>query len=172
MDFQIFSSERCSLRLHQPEYPVFKTHKFRLNHVSYLTLEVKGHTYISESLKEKLSLQVVRSNTLMVETFGSTSEQIQECPLVECIVNSRHDNSSLCINTYAVPAIGAPLNGQINNCEARVHSSVRTQIGRRSKRWRRITGSCLNWLVQTTIGLCKQDWEKRWPRKSSRYLHA
>ena len=72
-------------------------------------------TYISESLKGKLSLETVRSSTLMIKTFGSTSEQIQECPLVECIVNSRHDNSALCINAYVVPTICAPLNGQIIN---------------------------------------------------------
>jgi hypothetical protein len=72
-------------------------------------------TYISESLKGKLSLEAVRSNTLIIKTFGSTSEQIQECPLVECIVNSRHDNSALCINAYVVPTICAPPNGQIIN---------------------------------------------------------
>ena len=51
----------------------------------------------------------------MIKTFGSTSEQIQECPLIECIVNSRHENSALCINAYVVPTICAPLNGQIIN---------------------------------------------------------
>ncbi len=72
-------------------------------------------SYLSETLQEKLDLRAVRSNTLMIKTFGSTSEQVQECPLVECFVSSRHDNTSLPISAYVVPTICAPLSGQMIN---------------------------------------------------------
>ena len=108
----------------QPKAVLLQTASAKISSVQDPQIQIKARimfdlgsqrTYISESLKGKLSLKTVRSDTLMIKTFGSTSEQIQECPLVECIVNSRHDNSALCINAYVVPTICAPLNGQIIN---------------------------------------------------------
>jgi hypothetical protein len=49
----------------------------------------------------------------MIKTFGSTSEQVQECSPVECFVSSRHDHTSLPISAYVVPTICTPLSGQI-----------------------------------------------------------
>jgi hypothetical protein len=100
------------------EYLIRNTHRTFRAWLYLLALSednLNAISCISESLKGKLSLEAVRSNTLMIKTFGSTSEQIQECPLIECIVNSRHENSALCINAYVVPTICAPLNGQIIN---------------------------------------------------------
>ena len=68
-------------------------------------------SYVSQRLKEALSLKPIHSETLVIKTFGSTDEMVQTCDNVQlCVQGVNGLNLYLTANT--VPVICAPLQNQ------------------------------------------------------------
>ena len=69
------------------------------------------NSYVSQRLKEALSLKPIHSETLVIKTFGSTDEMLQTCDNVQlCVQGVNGLNLYLTANT--VPVICAPLQNQ------------------------------------------------------------
>ena len=68
-------------------------------------------SYVSQRLKEALSLKPVHSGTLVIKTFGSADEMVQTCDNIQfCVQGVNGLNLYLTANT--VPVICAPLQNQ------------------------------------------------------------
>ena len=65
-------------------------------------------SYITNKLRDKLNLQKIGSENLLVKTFGSASEQFKVCGVVQVCVKGL-DDLSMYITCYTVPTICAPL---------------------------------------------------------------
>ena len=70
-------------------------------------------SFVSYRLCTVLNLQKLRSDRLIIKTFGNTSEQLQECPLVQICIQAPGNNGNFYLSAHAVPSICAPLEGQI-----------------------------------------------------------
>ena len=68
-------------------------------------------SYVSQMLKEALSLKPIHSETLVIKTFGSTDEMVQTCDNVQLCVQ-RVNGLNLYLTANTVPVICAPLQNQ------------------------------------------------------------
>ena len=70
-------------------------------------------SYISQRLRDVLKLPTVRTDQLMIKTFGSESEQLTDCDLTTiCMTSAEPDGISMYLNAYTVPFICSPISNQ------------------------------------------------------------
>ena len=69
-------------------------------------------SYVTCRLSETLQLQKIRSENLLVKTFGSSSKQFRVCDVVQVCLKGLTDNLSMYVTCYTVPTICAPLDHQ------------------------------------------------------------
>ena len=71
------------------------------------------HSYISECLKNVLNLPTVRADQLIIKTFGSQSEKLAHCDLVNVCISNIEGGLFTYLNAYTVPFICSPLSNQL-----------------------------------------------------------
>ncbi|XP_057297885.1 uncharacterized protein LOC130628870 [Hydractinia symbiolongicarpus] len=69
-------------------------------------------TYVTNELKEKLNLETIRKEKLIINTFGHSNSQSRELPVVKLYVKTADRSSTVPIEAIAVPNICAPLSNQ------------------------------------------------------------
>ena len=69
-------------------------------------------SYVSSQLKDLLNLRVIRSEKLMIKTFGAEEGKIQDCEVVQLCLQGLHNDLSVYVTAYVVPVICAPLQNQ------------------------------------------------------------
>ena len=70
-------------------------------------------SYISQRLRDVLKLPTVRTDQLMIKTFGSESEQLTDCDLTTiCMTSVEPGGISMYLNAYTVPFICSPVSNQ------------------------------------------------------------
>ena len=70
-------------------------------------------SYISEHLKNVLNLLTVRTDQLIIKTFGSQSEKLTHCDLVNVCISNIEGGLFTYLNAYTVPFICSPLSNQL-----------------------------------------------------------
>ena len=71
------------------------------------------HSYISQHLRDVLKLPTVRTDQLMIKTFGSESEQLTDCDLTTiCMTSVEPGGISMYLNAYTVPFICSAVSKQ------------------------------------------------------------
>ena len=65
-------------------------------------------SYISERLNIMLNLPTVRTDQLIIKTFGSQSEKITHCDLVNVCISNIEEGLFTYLNAYTVPFICSP----------------------------------------------------------------
>ena len=66
-------------------------------------------SYISDRLRNRLRLPTVKTEKLLIKTFGDDSEQLRECDTVQFAVKGLNDDLMLYINAHTVPLICSPI---------------------------------------------------------------
>ena len=66
-------------------------------------------SYITRRLKGALQLQKIRSENLLIKTFGSASEQFWVSDVVQVALKGRSDDLNMYVTCYTVPTICTPL---------------------------------------------------------------
>ena len=70
-------------------------------------------SYITERARNKLSLSAMRTEKLLIKTFGCENEQLKECDVVEFYVKGLGvDSSTVQMTAHVVPLICSPLKDQ------------------------------------------------------------
>ena len=69
-------------------------------------------SYISNRLRNRLRLPTVKTEKLLIKTFGDDSEQLRECDTVQLAVKGLNDDLMLYINAHTVPLICCPIQNQ------------------------------------------------------------
>ena len=69
-------------------------------------------SYMSCRLKESLNLPAIRSEKLMIKTFGNEEGQIQECEVVQLCLKGISSDLNVYLTAYAVPVICVPFRNQ------------------------------------------------------------
>ena len=69
-------------------------------------------SYVSCRLKESLNLTVIRTEKLMIKTFGSDEGQMQSCEVVQLCLKEVSTDLNFYLTAYVVPMICAPLQNQ------------------------------------------------------------
>lgn len=81
--------------------------------------EAEGNpTAATTRLRNALQLPTIKQDTLMIETFGSDTGQLQSRDLVQLCVQGLTSETCLRVNAYAVPIICSPLQNQAVNFAA------------------------------------------------------
>ena len=68
-------------------------------------------SYITNRLKDELSLPVECQETMLIKTFGSQDKKLQSCDAV-CFAVKLPDGKDMKMSAYSVPLICEPLTGQ------------------------------------------------------------
>ena len=68
-------------------------------------------SYITNRLKNELSLPVEYQESMLIKTFGSQDEKLQTCDVV-CFSVKVPDGTDMEMSAYSVPLICEPLTGQ------------------------------------------------------------
>lgn len=66
-------------------------------------------SYISSRIRNVLELPSLRSENLVIKTFGSDSDRPKQCDVVQFCVSKAGGGLNLYLNAYAVPSICSPL---------------------------------------------------------------
>jgi len=70
-------------------------------------------SYIMELARNKLSLSAIKTEKLLIKTFGCNNEQLKECDVVEFYVKGLEvDSSAVQMTAHVVPLICSPLKDQ------------------------------------------------------------
>ena len=70
-------------------------------------------TYISEKVRNRLRLKALRSEKVIIKTFGqSEASEVQRLDVVQLKIKSKCDNVFMCIEALCVPTICSPLTNQ------------------------------------------------------------
>ena len=69
-------------------------------------------SYVSCRLKESLNLPAIRSEKLMIKTFGNEDSQIQECEVVQLCLKGISSDLNVYLTAYTVPVICTRLQNQ------------------------------------------------------------
>ncbi|XP_057292161.1 uncharacterized protein LOC130614736 [Hydractinia symbiolongicarpus] len=69
-------------------------------------------TYVTIELKEKLNLETIRKEKLIINTLNHSNSQSRELPVVKLYVKTADRSSTVPIEAIAVPNICAPLSNQ------------------------------------------------------------
>ena len=73
---------------------------------------------MSSRLRQALNLPFLKKECLLIKTFGSNSEQIENCNLVQLCLQGIRDDSSVYVTDYEVPKIcSPPQNQKINSVQ-------------------------------------------------------
>ena len=75
-------------------------------------------SYISQSLKDALSLPTIRQETLEITIFGSDVGTVKTCDVTQFCVRSPYNDLSMYVTAYVVPTVSAPLKNQAINFAA------------------------------------------------------
>ena len=67
-------------------------------------------TYISEKVRNRLRLKALRSEKVIIKTFGQS--EVQRLDVVQLKIKSKCDNVFMCIEALCVPTICSPLTNQ------------------------------------------------------------
>lgn len=66
-------------------------------------------SYITENLRRELNLPSVSTETLVVKTFGNTTETARTCDIVQTCIRGTNSDLNIYVSCYAVPVICSPL---------------------------------------------------------------
>ena len=69
-------------------------------------------SYISDRLRNRLRLPTLKTEKLLIKTFGDDREQLRECDTVRFAAKGLNDNLMLYINAHTVPLICSPIQNQ------------------------------------------------------------
>ena len=69
-------------------------------------------SYITHELKDPLNLPVLKRDLLLIKTFGSDKETLQECELVQVALKGLNNDLVTYLTLHAVPKICAPIQDQ------------------------------------------------------------
>ena len=70
-------------------------------------------SYMTEHARNKLNLSAVKTEKLLIKTFGQENEQLKECDVVEfCVQGLGVDSSTVQMTAHVVPLICSPLKDQ------------------------------------------------------------
>ena len=76
-------------------------------------------SYISEKVRSRLKLKTVRSEKVIIRTFGQGEEsEVQKLDIVQFKIKNKHDANFTCVEALCVPTICSPLT---NQCMLGVH---------------------------------------------------
>ena len=68
---------------------------------------------MTENARNKLDLSAVKTEKLLIKTFGQENEQLKECDVVEfCVKGLGVDSSTVQMTAHVVPLICSPLKDQ------------------------------------------------------------
>ena len=86
-------------------------------------------SYISDRLRNKLRLPIVKTEKLLIKTFGNDTEQLRECDIVQFTVKGLKDDLMLYINAHIVPLNCSPIQNQaiqfaVENCDHLSHINM------------------------------------------------
>ena len=69
-------------------------------------------SYITQEFKDVLNLPVLKRDLLLIKTFGSDKEILQECELVQVALKGLNNDLVTYLTLHAVPKICAPIQDQ------------------------------------------------------------
>ncbi|KAL9969544.1 hypothetical protein ACROYT_G021769 [Oculina patagonica] len=69
-------------------------------------------SYISENLQKALNLPITGQETLLIKTFGESTDKLRQCDIVQMAVETI-DGMQIYVSAYVVPVICAPISNQI-----------------------------------------------------------
>ena len=78
-------------------------------------------SYISTRLREALGLPAIRSDTLIVKTFGSSYSHVQSCEVVNVCLRSLNDDLNMYLKAFTIPTICSPIANQAVYVAAKSH---------------------------------------------------
>ena len=117
----------------------------------YWIVHGSQRSYITNRLRDRLTLETVRTDIISIKTFGSSVEKQQECDLVNLRVGTRN-GGSVKITALAVPFICEPICSQPVNL-ANLSTPVRTGLSRFLSP-RRHSGSRHTYWIQLLLEFC------------------
>jgi hypothetical protein len=65
-------------------------------------------SYVSDKVKSALNLPVEHKESMLIQAFGSTSEELTDCPFVKLDIKTQ-DGENINIAAYSVPLICTPV---------------------------------------------------------------
>ena len=69
-------------------------------------------SYVSEGLREELACPTVKTETLMIKTFGTTTGELKSHDMVEVCIQGLNSEEIIEVHAYAVNTVCAPLENQ------------------------------------------------------------
>ena len=81
-------------------------------------------SYVSNRLWEALGLPAIRSDTLIVKTFGPNYSQVQSFDVVSVCLRNFNDDLNTYIKAFIVPTICSPIANQAVDVAARSYSHL------------------------------------------------
>ena len=69
-------------------------------------------SYITQELKDALNLPVLKKDLLLIKTFGSDKETLQECELVQVALKGLNNDLVTYLTLHAVSKICSPIQDQ------------------------------------------------------------
>ena len=91
---------------------VHSTHDDSLSQQSRILFDsCSQKSYVTSSLKKKLNLQPIGSETVMIKTFGNEQPSMKKCDVVQLAVECA-DNLKVYIKAYEIDFICSPLSNQ------------------------------------------------------------
>ena len=67
---------------------------------------------MTEQLKNTPNLPIIRSENLMIKTFGTDNVEMKQCDAVELVLKNRNKTFEIEVDAPATPLICSPLQGQ------------------------------------------------------------
>ena len=69
-------------------------------------------TYVTEQLKTTLNLPIVRSENLVIKTFGTDNVEMKQCDAVKLVLKNQNKTFQTEVDALVTPLICSPLQGQ------------------------------------------------------------
>ena len=69
-------------------------------------------SYLTDDLRKRLNLRTIRSENLVVQTFGNTQSEMKKVDIVQLKVRGKNSTHDVYIEAICVPVICSPLRNQ------------------------------------------------------------
>ena len=67
------------------------------------------HSYVSEGLRQELACPTVKTETLMIKTFGTTTGELKSHDMVKVCIQGLNSEEVIDVYAYAVNTVCAPI---------------------------------------------------------------
>ena len=95
-------------KVHAPENELY-SHQTRI-----LLDSCSQKSYVTSSLRKKINLKAIGSETVMIKTFGNEQPSVKKCDVVQLAVECA-DNLKVCVKAYEIDFICSPLSNKSIN---------------------------------------------------------